>query len=353
LNLQKKSCAISKTNSGKIVSRKEILPNTIKIKANMSSNTNEDGVELNRKNEKVSNTRSSQETQQVENKKAGKTTQSQKSAIAKSKSSDNKRVSVKAKSEKSDKIQSAVISAPLENKAIAETKVSKGKVDKILQLSENNNKTVLEKTSKGDYSVQQNLQREEPSKESGPSQNNARYTSQIETNAIEQSDNNAKKIEELNESSVMNQQISSQDSTKIETASILYEKPSTVTLKDKIQVFLQKYCDTYKSKQLENFLAYFSVNAKENGKPINTLIPKYRRNFAAIDTIEYNIILEKFVHDKISESIRIEGRFNLMWQPYNSSWRENSGKIFMDLLKQDDSFKVLKLDYYGSISPKK
>lgn len=344
--------SVATTNSGEIASQKEILPNTIKIKANMSSNTNENEVELNRKNEKVYSKRSLQETQQVENIQAGKTTQAHKSAIAKSNSSDNKRVSIKAKLEKSDKIQSAVMSAPIENKAIAETKVSEAKVDKISQISENKHKIMLEKKSKVDSSVQQNSQKEEPPKESGPSQNNASYTSQIETNTIEQSDNNAQKFADLNESSVMNQQIFSQGSTKIETASILYEKSGTVTLKDKVQVFLQKYCDTYKSKQLDNFLAYFSVDAKENGKPFNALIPKYRRNFEAIETIEYNITLEKISHDKISDSVRLEGKFNLRWQPYNSPWRENSGKIFMDLLKNDDSFTVLNLDYYGS-HPKK
>ena len=146
----------SKTNSGKIASQKEILSNTIKIKANISSSTSEDGIQLNRKNEKVSSKRSLQETQQVENIQAGKTTQAHKSAVTKSNSSDNKKVSIKPKSEKADKIQSAVTSAPIENKAITETKVSEDKVDKIAQPFVNKNKIMLEKNSNVDSPVEQN-----------------------------------------------------------------------------------------------------------------------------------------------------------------------------------------------------
>jgi hypothetical protein len=212
---------------------------------------------------------------------------------------------------------------------------------------------MLEKNSNVDSPVEQNSQKEpEPPKEFGASQNNASFTSQIDTNEIKQNDNNDQKLAELNESMVMKQQIFSPGNIKIETASIFDQKPDTVTLKDKLQAFLQKYCDTYQSKQIDNFLAYFSVDAKENGKPFNTLIPKYRRNFEAIEAIEYNITLEKFSLNKINDSVRLEGKFNLRWQPYNGPWRENSGKIFMDLLKNDDSFTVLNLDYYGS-RPKK
>ena len=100
-------------------------------------------------------------------------------------------------------------------------------------------------------------------------------------------------------------------------------------------------------------LTYFSADAKENGKSFNTLIPKYRRNFETIETIEYNITLEKFSLNKISDSIRLEGEFNLRWQPYNGLWRKNYGKIFMDLLKDNDSFKVINLDYYSSLPLKK
>jgi hypothetical protein len=253
-----------------------------------------------------------------------------------------------------NKTQSSITSALLEDIAILEKKVSEAKTDKIEQLPEKTNTIMLEKKSNVDSYVQQDSQKEpEPTKEPGAPQKSASFISQIAANSIKQTDNNAPKMADLNDSSVVKHRISNQDIAKIESASTLDEKRDTVTLKNKLQAFLQKYCYTYKSKQLDKFLDYFSIDAKENGKPINTLIPKYRHNFAAIDTIEYSIILEKFSHDKISDSIRIEGKFNLMWQPYNSPWRENSGKIFMDLLKHDNSFKVLNLDYYGGSSPEK
>ena len=139
---------------------------------------------------------------------------------------------------------------------------------------------------------------------------------------------------------------------KIETAKVSEDQPSIKPLREKINEFLDKYCITYESKQLDKFLSFFSDDAIENGKPLSTLIPKYRRNFEAIEIIQYHISLEKFSHDTVSDTITLEGIFSLKWKPYDYDWRENTGKIFFDLKKNEDTFTVSNLKYYGSRSSK-
>ena len=118
-------------------------------------------------------------------------------------------------------------------------------------------------------------------------------------------------------------------------------------LEDRVRSFLKHYCNTYASKELGNFARLFGPDAKENGKLFSTLLPKYQRNFNAIEQIEYRIDLIKFDYEENVDTVKIEGKFLLKWRPYGQNWRENSGKIFMDLDEKGESFIVQRLDYYG------
>ena len=118
-------------------------------------------------------------------------------------------------------------------------------------------------------------------------------------------------------------------------------------LKERLQSFLEDYCRTYETKNLDQFSTFFAPDAKENDKPFHNLLPKYRRNFDAIEFITYRIELYKYKYDDEHGTINIEGRFFLEWLPGGTKWRRNSGKIFMELQESGTSFKISRLDYYG------
>jgi len=121
-----------------------------------------------------------------------------------------------------------------------------------------------------------------------------------------------------------------------------------VQLDDRLRSFLQNYCSTYAAKDLAKFTDFFGPGARENGKPFESLLPKYQKNFDQIETIQYRIELQQYTYDSQNETVRIEGNFLLKWLPSDNKWRENSGKIFMNLKDDGRSFLVQRLDYYGS-----
>jgi len=121
-----------------------------------------------------------------------------------------------------------------------------------------------------------------------------------------------------------------------------------VRLDDRLRSFLQNYCSTYAAKDLAKFTDFFGPGARENGKPFESLLPKYQKNFDQIETIQYRIELQQYTYDSQNETVRIEGNFLLKWLPSDNKWRENSGKIFMNLKDDGRSFLVQRLDYYGN-----
>lgn len=131
------------------------------------------------------------------------------------------------------------------------------------------------------------------------------------------------------------------------------EKPDINLMEDRLRSFLNLYCSTYAEKNLDGFTSFFTANALENGKPFESLLPKYKRNFTYIDQIQYRIELQHFFYDESEKTVKIEGDFFLKWLPPGKKWRENSGKIFMDLQKNGPTFLVQRLNYFGGHSKKK
>ena len=119
------------------------------------------------------------------------------------------------------------------------------------------------------------------------------------------------------------------------------------SLEERLQSFLQNYCQTYEAKDLDEFTAFFTMDAKENDKPFYSLLPKYRHNFNSIDLINYQIELHEYKYNEEDGTVNIEGRFFLKWLPHGANWRQNSGKIFMELHEHGTSYRVNRLDYYG------
>ena len=109
------------------------------------------------------------------------------------------------------------------------------------------------------------------------------------------------------------------------------EKTVTGRLEDRLRSFLQNYCSTYAAKDLAKFTDFFIPGAQENGKTFESLLPKYQKNFDQIEAIQYRIELQQYTYDSQNETVRIEGNFLLKWLPPDKKWRENSGKIYMNL----------------------
>jgi general secretion pathway protein A len=136
---------------------------------------------------------------------------------------------------------------------------------------------------------------------------------------------------------------------------VIAEQPSEeqtieVRLEDRLRSFLQNYCMTYAAKDLDKFTNFFGPGALENGKPFESLLPKYQKSFNMNEAIQYRIELQQYTVDNQKGTINIEGNFSLRWLPPDKKWRENSGKIFMNLKDDGRSFLVQNLDYFGSRS---
>ena len=117
-------------------------------------------------------------------------------------------------------------------------------------------------------------------------------------------------------------------------------------LHTRLNVFLNEYCRSYEQKDLDKFSTFFALNAVEKGKPFKFWDSKYRQNFNRIDSIEYDIKLERYATQEKTRLIKIEGIFYVRTRLAGSKkWRKNSGQIFMVLEADGNSFKVKQLDY--------
>ena len=117
-------------------------------------------------------------------------------------------------------------------------------------------------------------------------------------------------------------------------------------LHTRLKVFLNEYCKIYEQKDLDKFSNFFASNAVEKGKPFRFWLSKYRQNFNRIDSIEYDIELERFATHEETGLVKIDGMFHVRAKLVGSKkWRKNSGQISMVLEADGNSFKVRQLDY--------
>ena len=117
-------------------------------------------------------------------------------------------------------------------------------------------------------------------------------------------------------------------------------------LHTRLKVFLNEYCKIYEQKDLDKFSTFFALNAVEKGKPFRFWLSKYRQNFNRIDSIEYDIELERYATHEETGLVKIDGMFHVRAKLVGSKkWRKNSGQISMVLEADGNSFKVRQLDY--------
>ncbi|MCJ7540409.1 MAG: hypothetical protein MUO88_12175, partial [Desulfobacterales bacterium] len=114
----------------------------------------------------------------------------------------------------------------------------------------------------------------------------------------------------------------------------------------RLKAFLNEYCRTYEQKDLDKFSTFFASNALEKGKPFRFWLSKYRQNFNRIDSMEYDIELERYATQEETGLVKINGLFHVRAKLGGSKeWRKGSGQISMLLEADGNSFKVRQLDY--------
>ena len=132
----------------------------------------------------------------------------------------------------------------------------------------------------------------------------------------------------------------------VEPETVAKQTVSPYNLQDRLKIFLRAYCRTYEQKNLDMFGAFFAPDALEQGKPFKSWAPQYRQNFNKIDSMIYNIDLERYATRDETGEVRIEGIFNVRAKLSGSGkWRKSSGRITMVLEPDKDSFRVKELMY--------
>ena len=155
-------------------------------------------------------------------------------------------------------------------------------------------------------------------------------------------------------SSTTEKEAPSADAVK-ETSTEPGTKPALVASKGKIlekedpakhlRTFLNTYCQTYESKNLEKFFTFFAPDASENNRPFHELMPRYRKNMEMIDSFKYRIEILAYSTQADTGNVRIQGKFFTRYLLHGGSWQNNSGDISMELVAHGDSFLVQQLSY--------
>jgi hypothetical protein len=113
----------------------------------------------------------------------------------------------------------------------------------------------------------------------------------------------------------------------------------------RLRSFLFLYCRAYESKDLDKFSAFFTPDATENSRAFHEFWPRYRRNFERIASFKYRIDIDSYSLDAATGNIKLKGKYFIQYLLNDGNWKENSGIISMELIKNGDSYLVKRLNY--------
>lgn len=85
--------------------------------------------------------------------------------------------------------------------------------------------------------------------------------------------------------------------------------PPEEQIREKIESFLQAYSSAYRQKNLLAFSRFFTLDATENGKPLQDIMKVYTQLFESTESIRLGISLHNWQQDK--DLLRIHGRFGI------------------------------------------
>jgi hypothetical protein len=124
---------------------------------------------------------------------------------------------------------------------------------------------------------------------------------------------------------------------------------SELGLEERLHAFLKAYCSAYTNKDLEAFSAFFTPDATEQGKPFTSMLPRYRKNFGLIETLDYHIRLVSFAHPEGAASnpapIDLQGEFAVTYTLTDGRIGHSSGSISLGLIDTGEMLRVRTLAY--------
>ena len=115
--------------------------------------------------------------------------------------------------------------------------------------------------------------------------------------------------------------------------------------KQRILSFLEDYTKAYEEKDLDQFKKFFADNALEQGKPFESLLPKYQETFDRVKVLKYKIELKSVSMDEKGDKLHVDGSFEARYQLLDDDWGASTGSIRMELMDVPNGFLVCRLDY--------
>ena len=139
-----------------------------------------------------------------------------------------------------------------------------------------------------------------------------------------------------------------QEPVEAEEKLVIASKGNMSDLEDqsnRLKSFLQIYCQSYETKDLDTFFAFFTTDATENNKPFKELRWKYEKNMEAIESFKYRIDLTDYSVIADTGITLVHGKFFIRYRLQGEPWKENSGNIIMELTDKGNSYLVKRLNY--------
>lgn len=115
--------------------------------------------------------------------------------------------------------------------------------------------------------------------------------------------------------------------------------------RSQVLAFLKQYTAAYERGNAETFFSYFTSNAMENGKPLKAVKPDYLEVWDKLQDLDYRIFVNGTEQVVGSDTVSMEGRFDLDWKFFDGRSGQSHGEIFMDLKLHKNVLRISRLDY--------
>ena len=101
----------------------------------------------------------------------------------------------------------------------------------------------------------------------------------------------------------------------------------------RVDTFLNSYTTAYEQKNLMAFSRFFTVNATENGKPLNDVLSAYAELFHSARTLRFTVSPNKYEHNQ--GQLHLRGRFTIAMSFEGGASRTGQGDINFRLTDTD------------------
>jgi hypothetical protein len=122
--------------------------------------------------------------------------------------------------------------------------------------------------------------------------------------------------------------------------------PANREMQKRLQHFLETFCMTYSSKDLDRFIGFFEVDAMEQHQPFRNRVPQIKETFRNSKRIDFTIQILSFNCQPEQGRVRLDGVFKARLSSQDNHPVSSSGTVFMDLAEHAKGFRIKNLEYY-------